>query len=307
MRHHAITSGRLMNRNNKMNIGIVQQSFTNDRHENIRSLQDGIKLCRRNGAELVILPELHNTPYFCQSQNPANFDWAEPIPGPSTEAFGRLAKELGVVLVLSLFEKRSSRMYHNTAVVIDSDGSIAGRYRKMHIPDDPGYYEKYYFTPGDLGFEPIKTSVAHLGVLVCWDQWFPEAARIMALKGAEILIYPTAIGWDPRDDDAEKERQLNAWITVQRSHAIANVLPVVSVNRVGYEKDPTGATSGAQFWGHSFVAGVQGEILLQADAREARVNVEVDITNSEKVSRIWPFFRDRRTDHYSALSKLDLD
>lgn len=266
-------------------------------------MKKGIRKCAADGADIVILSELHNSLYFCQVQNPANFDIAEPIPGPSTDEFGNLAKELGVVLVLSLFEKRSKRMYHNTAVVIEKDGSIAGRYRKMHIPDDPGYYEKYYFTPGDLGFQPISTSVGSLGILVCWDQWFPEAARIMTLRGADILIYPTAIGWDPVDDESEKQRQLEAWVTIQRSHAIANAIPVVSVNRIGLEPDPSGVTNGIQFWGNSFVAGAQGEILKRC-VEEAESVIDIEMSRSEELSRIWPFQRDRRVDHYGALLKL---
>ena len=250
------------------------------------------------------MQELHNGLYFCQTEDTAVFDQAEPIPGPSTEIFGALAKELGIVLVLSLFEKRAPGLYHNTAVVIEKDGTIAGKYRKMHIPDDPAYYEKFYFTPGDLGFEPIQTSAGKLGVLVCWDQWYPEAARLMAMKGAEMLIYPTAIGWESSDTEEEKQRQLGAWVTVQRGHAVANGLPVITVNRVGHEPDPSGQTNGIRFWGNSFVAGPQGELLteLSNDNEEIRV-VEIDKTRSENVRRWWPFFRDRRIDAFGGLTE----
>jgi N-carbamoylputrescine amidase len=251
------------------------------------------------GAELVVLQELHAGLYFCQTEDTGCFDQAEPIPGPATEIFGALARELGVVLVLSLFEKRAAGLYHNTAVVLEKDGAIAGKYRKMHIPDDPGYYEKFYFTPGDLGFDPIDTSVGRLGVLVCWDQWYPEAARLMAMAGAELLIYPTAIGFDPNDTPEEQQRQREAWITIQRAHAVANGLPVVSVNRVGFEADPGGQTAGARFWGGSFVAGCQGEILARAgDSDEDVLIVEIDRQRGEAVRRIWPFLRDRRIDAY---------
>ncbi|MDR2850225.1 MAG: carbon-nitrogen hydrolase [Verrucomicrobiota bacterium] len=285
-----------------MKIGLVQQANTADRRANIAKLEAAIRDCAARGAELIVLQELHNGLYFCQTEDPALFDLAESIPGPSTETFGALAKELGVVLVLSLFERRMAGLYHNTAVVVERDGTLAGKYRKMHIPDDPAYYEKFYFTPGDLGFTPISTSVGKLGVLVCWDQWYPEAARLMALAGADMLIYPTAIGWENSDGEAEKIRQRDAWVTAQRAHAIANGLPVVSVNRTGHEPDPSGATGGIRFWGGSFVAGQQGEILAQApaDSDEALV-VAVDLARTEAVRRIWPFFRDRRNDAVGGL------
>ena len=287
-----------------MKTGIVQQANKADRRANIDKLTAGIRECARQGAELVVLQELHNGLYFCQTEDPANFDLAEPIPGPSTEEYGALAKELGIVLVLSLFEKRMAGLYHNTAVVIEKDGSIAGKYRKMHIPDDPAYYEKFYFTPGDLGFNPIRTSVGKLGVLVCWDQWYPEAARLMALAGADVLIYPTAIGWESTDCEAEKARQREAWITAQRAHAIANGIPVISVNRTGYEEDPSGTTNGIQFWGSSFAAGPQGELLAQASTdKEERLIVDLDLSRTETVRRMWPFFRDRRIDAFGDLTK----
>lgn len=287
-----------------MKIGIIQQSNTADRAGNIAKLQNNIRRAAAGGAELIVLQELHNGLYFCQTEDTSLFDQAEPIPGPSTELFGTLAKELGVVIVLSLFEKRAPGLYHNTAVVLEKDGTIAGKYRKMHIPDDPAYYEKFYFTPGDLGFEPIDTSVGRLGVLVCWDQWYPEAARLMAMRGAEMLIYPTAIGWESSDTKEEKARQLGAWITVQRGHAVANGLPVITVNRTGHEPDPSGQTAGIQFWGNSFVAGPQGELLaeLPNDTEEVRV-VEVDKSRSEQVRRWWPFFRDRRIDAFGGLTE----
>ena len=287
-----------------MKVGLVQQKNTADIPANIQKLQDNIRKAAAMGAELVVLQELHNELYFCQTENTELFNQAEPIPGPSTETFGKLAKELGIVLVLSLFERRAPGLYHNTAVVLEKDGSIAGKYRKMHIPDDPAYYEKFYFTPGDLGFEPIDTSVGRLGVLVCWDQWYPEAARLMAMRGAEMLIYPTAIGWESTDTDEEKKRQLNAWITVQRGHAVANGLPVITVNRTGHEADPSGQTNGIQFWGNSFVAGPQGELLAEFtnDQEEVRV-VEIDKSRSENVRRWWPFFRDRRIDAFDGLTK----
>jgi N-carbamoylputrescine amidase len=255
------------------------------------------------GAELVVLPELHNSLYFCQTEDVAMFDRAETIPGPSTESFGALARELDAVLVLSLFEKRAAGLYHNTAVVMERDGTIAGLYRKMHIPDDPAYYEKFYFTPGDSGFEPIDTSVGRLGVLVCWDQWFPEAARLMAMRGARLLVYPTAIGWESSDTPEEKQRQLDAWMTVQRSHAIANGIPVIAVNRTGYEADPSGQTGGILFWGHSFAAGPQGELLVECGREEAYCVVEIDSGRTEHVRRWWPFFRDRRIDAFDGLTK----
>lgn len=291
-----------------MKVGIIQQSNTADRAGNIEKLQNNIRRAASEGAELIVLQELHNGLYFCQTEDTTVFDQAETIPGASTELFGALAKELGVVIVLSLFEKRAPGLYHNTAVVLEKDGSIAGKYRKMHIPDDPAYYEKFYFTPGDLGFEPIHTSVGCLGVLVCWDQWYPEAARLMAMRGAELLIYPTAIGWESSDTDEEKSRQLNAWVTVQRGHAVANGLPVVSVNRVGHEPDPSEQTGGIQFWGNSFVAGPQGELLTVLPNDEERVCViEVDKSRCENVRRWWPFFRDRRVDAFGGLTERYLD
>jgi N-carbamoylputrescine amidase len=287
-----------------MKIALIQQSNTADIRSNISKLKKNIETCARQGAELVVLQELHNGLYFCQTEDPANFDLSESIPGASTEEFGKLAKELGIVLVLSLFEKRAPGLYHNTAVVLEKDGTIAGKYRKMHIPDDPAYYEKFYFTPGDLGFEPIQTSVGKLGVLICWDQWYPEAARLMALAGAEILIYPTAIGWESTDAEEEKMRQLNAWIISQRGHAVANGLHVVAVNRVGYEPDPSGATNGIQFWGNSFIAGPQGEIIMQASNDKEEIIVsEISKERSETVRRMWPFLRDRRIDCFGELSR----
>ena len=287
-----------------MKIGIIQQSITPDVEANKVKLRAEIVAAAAEGAELVVLQELHNTPYFCQTENTELFNLAEPIPGPSTDFYSQVAAECGVVLVTSLFERRAAGLYHNTAVVFDKDGSIAGKYRKMHIPDDPAYYEKFYFTPGDLGFEPIETSVGKLGVLVCWDQWYPEAARLMALAGADLLIYPTAIGWESTDTDAEKVRQREAWITVQRGHAVANGLPVVSVNRVGHEPDPSGATNGILFWGSSFVAGPQGEFLYQSpsDATDRKV-IDVDMRRSENVRRWWPFLRDRRIENYGDITK----
>ena len=287
-----------------MKVGLVQQANTADRAANIEKLQRHIRQAAAEGAELVVLQELHNGLYFCQTEDTSLFDQAESIPGPSTELFGALAKELGIVLVLSLFERRAPGLYHNTAVVLERDGSIAGKYRKMHIPDDPAYYEKFYFTPGDLGFEPIDTSVGRLGVLVCWDQWYPEAARLMAMRGAELLIYPTAIGWESSDTAEEKARQLGAWVTVQRGHAVANGLPVISVNRTGHEPDPSGQTNGIQFWGNRFVAGPQGELIttLPNDEEVVRV-VEVDKLRSEQVRRWWPFFRDRRIDAFEGLTQ----
>lgn len=292
----------------KIKVGIIQQSNTADIKANLMNLAKSIEACAAHGAQLIVLQELHNSLYFCQTENTNLFDLAEPIPGPSTGFYSELAAANEVVLVTSLFEKRAPGLYHNTAVVFDRDGSIAGKYRKMHIPDDPAYYEKFYFTPGDIGFEPIQTSLGKLGVLVCWDQWYPEAARLMALKGAELLIYPTAIGWESSDTDDEKARQLNAWIISQRAHAVANGLPVISVNRVGYEPDPSGQTNGILFWGNSFVAGPQGEFLAQAgnDHPENMV-VEIDMERSENVRRWWPFLRDRRIDEYDGLTKRFLD
>lgn len=284
-----------------MKIGIIQQHNTADRDDNKRRLAEKIKSLATKGAELVVLQELHNGLYFCQEENVDTFNQAEPIPGPSTEFYGALAKELGVVIVTSLFERRATGLYHNTAVVLEKDGTIAGKYRKMHIPDDPGYYEKFYFTPGDMGFKTIDTSVGRLGVLVCWDQWYPEAARLMALAGAEILIYPTAIGYDPNDTHDEQERQRMAWQTVQRGHAVANGLPVVTVNRVGDE-------DGVPFWGTSFVAGPQGELLYEAPTNEeVEVVVDVNMQRSEQVRRWWPFLRDRRIENYSDLTRRFID
>jgi N-carbamoylputrescine amidase len=293
------------NRNdNNMKTAIIQQSNTASTNENKAKLAKNIAECAQNGAELIVLQELHNSLYFCQVEDVNNFDLAETIPGPSTEFYRALAKKHKVVLVTSLFEKRAAGLYHNTAVVFENDGSIAGKYRKMHIPDDPGFYEKFYFTPGDMGFNPIKTSLGKLGVLVCWDQWYPEAARMMALAGAEVLIYPTAIGWDMRDSEAERQRQRDAWITVQRGHAVANGLPVIAVNRVGTEEDPSGQSDGVNFWGNSFIAGPQGEFLYEAltDKEENKI-VDVDLKRSEDVRRIWPFLRDRRIDSYEEMSK----
>ncbi len=291
-----------------MKTGIIQQHNTADKKYNMQRLAESIKALASEGAELIILQELHNSLYFCQVENVNNFDLAEPIPGPSTEFFGSLAKELGVVIVTSLFEKRAAGLYHNTAVVIERDGTIAGKYRKMHIPDDPAYYEKFYFTPGDLGFHPIDTSVGRLGVLVCWDQWYPEAARLMALQGAEMLIYPTAIGFESSDEPAEQQRQREAWTTVQRGHAVANGLPVVAVNRVGHETDPSGMTGGIEFWGSSFVAGPQGELLYMAsDHEEERKIIDIDLAHSEQVRRWWPFLRDRRIDKYTDIVKRFID
>ncbi|NCB85369.1 MAG: carbon-nitrogen hydrolase [Bacteroidia bacterium] len=287
-----------------MKIALIQQSNTADHASNLAKLEKNIREVASQGAELVVLQELHNGLYFCQTEDVSVFDQAETIPGPSTELFGKLAAEHGVVLVLSLFEKRAPGLYHNTAVMLEKDGTIAGMYRKMHIPDDPAYYEKFYFTPGDLGFEPIQTSVGKLGVLICWDQWYPEAARLMALAGAEILIYPTAIGWESTDTTEEKERQRDAWITVQRSHAVANGIPVISCNRVGYEADPSGITKGIQFWGTSFIAGPQGEILTKtSDKKDENLVFDLDLNRTETVRRWWPFFRDRRIDAYHDLIK----
>ena len=285
-----------------LTVALVQQTLGTSRDRNIAACLEGIRKAGVLGADLVVLPELHNGSYFCQTEETGNFDLAEPIPGPSTELYAAAAREAGVVLVASLFERRAAGLYHNTAVVFDRDGSMAGRYRKMHIPDDPAFYEKFYFTPGDLGFTPIETSVGKLGVLVCWDQWYPEAARLMALAGADLLIYPTAIGWDPGDDAGEQERQLGAWVTVQRGHAVANGTPVIAVNRVGFEADPSGAGRGIQFWGNSFVAGCQGEILGEAGSgRDELLTVAIDGGRSEEVRRIWPFLRDRRIDAYGDL------
>lgn len=288
----------------KIKVGLIQQANTPDLRTNLMNLAQNIVGCAAHGAQLVVLQELHNTLYFCQTEDTRLFDLAEPIPGPSTGFFSELAASHKIVLVTSLFEKRAPGLYHNTAVVFDKDGSIAGKYRKMHIPDDPAYYEKFYFTPGDLGFQPIQTSLGKLGVLVCWDQWYPEAARLMALRGAEILIYPTAIGWESSDTPEEQSRQLEAWMISQRGHAVANGLPVISVNRVGFEPDPSGQTKGIQFWGNSFVAGPQGELLAQAGNHEsANMVVDVDMERSENVRRWWPFLRDRRIDAYQDILK----
>lgn len=288
----------------KLKVGIIQQHNVADREENINRLSEKIGQLARNGAQLIVLQELHNSLYFCQTEDVNKFDLAEPIPGTSTEIFGNLAKTFHVVIVTSLFERRAPGLYHNTAVVLENDGSIAGKYRKMHIPDDPAYYEKFYFTPGDIGFQPIDTSVGRLGVLVCWDQWYPEAARIMALRGAQMLIYPTAIGYESSDTDDEQQRQREAWTTVQRGHAVANGLPVITVNRVGFEPDPSGQTNGIQFWGSSFVAGPQGEFIYRAPAdKEVEKTVDIDLARSEQVRRWWPFLRDRRIDNYESILK----
>lgn len=289
-------------------VGIVQQSCSADIKDNLEKLKNNIKDVAQKGAQLVVLQELHNSLYFCQVEDTNMFDLAESIPGPSTDFYGTLAKEYGIVLVTSLFERRAPGLYHNTAVIFEKDGTIAGKYRKMHIPDDPAYYEKFYFTPGDIGFEPIETSLGKLGVQVCWDQWYPEGARLMALKGAEILIYPTAIGWESSDTDDEKARQCDAWTTVQRGHAVANGLPVISVNRVGHEDDPSGQTNGIQFWGNSFIAGPQGEILAKAsDSKEENIVIELDMQRSENVRRWWPFLRDRRIEKFDDLAKRFID
>lgn len=291
-----------------MKTALIQQHNTADSEANIARLSDSIRTCAAEGAELVVLQELHNSLYFCQTEDTDTFRLAEPIPGPSTEHFGEVARACGAVLVLSLFERRAAGLYHNTAVVIERDGRIAGRYRKMHIPDDPAYYEKFYFTPGDLDFRPIPTSVGCLGVLVCWDQWYPEAARLMALRGADLLLYPTAIGWDSADTPDEQRRQLDAWRTVQRGHAIANGLPVVTVNRVGHEPDPSGQTAGIQFWGNSFACGPQGELLteLPTDTEAIRL-IDIDLRRSEHVRRWWPFLRDRRIDAFAPLTRRFID
>ena len=283
---------------------LIQQSCSGDRKANLEKTAGMIRQAAASGAGLIVLQELHAGLYFCQVEDPALFDQAEAIPGENSRTLGALAKELGVVIVSSLFERRAAGLYHNTAVVFEKDGSIAGTYRKMHIPDDPGFYEKFYFTPGDPGFNPIRTSLGNLGVLVCWDQWYPEAARLMALAGADLLIYPTAIGWDPVDSEAEQARQRDAWITVQRGHAVANGLPLLAVNRVGFEPNPQHSKTGIQFWGGSFAAGPQGEILAQASRdREEVLVVEIDMARSEQVRRIWPFLRDRRIDAYGDLLK----
>ena len=291
-----------------MKIGIIQQSCSANIEANKQKLAQNIRLAAQKGAELIVLQELHNSLYFCQTENVDLCSLAEPIPGPSTEFYGSLAKELGVVIVTSLFERRAAGLYHNTAVVMEKDGTIAGKYRKMHIPDDPAYYEKFYFTPGDLGFHPIDTSVGRLGVQVCWDQWYPEGARLMALQGAELLIYPTAIGYESSDLPEEQERQREAWTTVQRGHAVANGLPVIAVNRTGYEPDPSGQTNGIQFWGSTFVCGPQGEFLYRAPKDEEVVEVvDVDMQRCENVRRWWPFLRDRRIEEFSPLTRRFID
>lgn len=292
----------------EIRVGFLQQHNTADTKDNILRLGEGITDLAKRGAQLIVLQELHNTLYFCQTEDVDLFDLAEPIPGPSTKLYSELAKKLGVVIVASLFEKRAAGLYHNTAVVIESNGEIVGKYRKMHIPDDPAYYEKFYFTPGDMGFHPIQTSLGKLGVLVCWDQWYPEAARLMAMQGAEILIYPTAIGYADSDTPEEQQRQRMAWQTVMRGHAVANGLPVIAVNRVGFEPDPSGQTAGIQFWGTSFVAGPQGEIVYEASTdEEESIIVEMDMDRSEQVRRWWPFLRDRRIDAYGDITKRFID
>lgn len=293
---------------NKIKAAVIQQTCGESRNENIKKTSKMIKEAANMGCNLILLQELHCTPYFCQTEDVNNFDLAETIPGPSTEYFADLAKETNAVIVTSLFEKRTAGIYHNTAVVFDTNGSIAGKYRKMHIPDDPGFYEKFYFTPGDIGFKPIQTSIGKLGVLICWDQWYPEAARLMALAGADILLYPTAIGWDSSDTKEEQQRQLDAWKTVQRAHAIANGIPIIVANRVGHEVDPSENTSGIDFWGNSFICGPQGEYLNQADKNtETVLQADINLQNSENVRRIWPFFRDRRIDSYHEILKRFID
>ena len=291
----------------KIKVGIIQQANTEHTKDNLLKLAKNIESVHKQGAQLVVLQELHNSLYFCQTENTNLFDLAEPIPGPSTAFFGELAKQFGIVLVTSLFERRAAGLYHNTAVVFDTDGSIAGKYRKMHIPDDPAYYEKFYFTPGDLGFKPIQTSLGKLGVQVCWDQWYPEGARLMALQGAELLIYPTAIGYESSDPVEEQERQREAWTTVQRGHAVANGLPVIAVNRCGHEPDPSGQTGGIQFWGSSFVAGPQGELLARAGQEDENMVVDIDMERSENVRRWWPFLRDRRIEEFGPLCRRFID
>ena len=293
---------------NELKVGLIQQACSANGYDNRQRLAEHIAAAAKEGAQLVVLQELHNTPYFCQVENVDNFDLAEPIPGPSTDFFGELARQHGIVLVISLFERRAPGLYHNTAVVLEKDGTIAGKYRKMHIPDDPAYYEKFYFTPGDMGFRPITTSVGKLGVQVCWDQWYPEGARLMALQGADLLIYPTAIGYESSDTPGEQTRQREAWTTVQRGHAVANGLPVITVNRVGHEADPSGQTKGITFWGSSFVAGPQGELLAQASTQDEEVVVvTVDLHRSECVRRWWPFLRDRRIEAFTDLTHRFID
>lgn len=293
---------------NELKVGLIQQACSANGYDNRQRLAEHIGAAAKEGAQLVVLQELHNTPYFCQVENVDNFDLAEPIPGPSTDFFGELARQHGIVLVISLFERRAPGLYHNTAVVLEKDGTIAGKYRKMHIPDDPAYYEKFYFTPGDMGFHPITTSVGKLGVQVCWDQWYPEGARLMALQGADLLIYPTAIGYESSDTPGEQTRQREAWTTVQRGHAVANGLPVITVNRIGHEADPSGRTKGITFWGSSFVAGPQGELLAQASTQDEEVVVvTVDLHRSECVRRWWPFLRDRRIEAFADLTRRFID
>lgn len=292
----------LVEKGTHLNVAMVQQRCNGDREKNIATTSTAIDQAVADGAQLVVLQELHTSLYFCQTQRCDNFDLAETIPGPSSDYFSKIAQRHNIVIVTSLFERRAPGVYHNTAVVFECDGTIAGTYRKMHIPDDPGYHEKFYFTPGDSGFNPISTSVGKLGILVCWDQWYPEAARLMSLAGADILIYPTAIGWDPHDDSDEQKRQLDAWITVQRGHAVANGIPVIAVNRVGFEEDPSGHTKGANFWGNSFAVGPQGEFIAQANEKdEIVVHAQIDLKRSEQVRRIWPFLRDRRIDCYQGI------
>ena len=293
---------------NELKVGLIQQACSANGYDNRQRLAEHIGAAAKEGAQLVVLQELHNTPYFCQVENVDNFDLAEPIPGPSTDFFGELARQHGIVLVISLFERRAPGLHHNTAVVLEKDGTIAGKYRKMHIPDDPAYYEKFYFTPGDMGFHPITTSVGKLGVQVCWDQWYPEGARLMALQGADLLIYPTAIGYESSDTPGEQTRQREAWTTVQRGHAVANGLPVITVNRVGHEADPSGQTKGITFWGSSFVAGPQGELLAQASMQDEEVVVvTLDLHRSECVRRWWPFLRDRRIEAFADLTRRFID
>ncbi|MDO9270718.1 MAG: carbon-nitrogen hydrolase [Methylobacter sp.] len=290
-----------------LTVSAVQQPCDEDRQTNLDFSIAKIHEAAANNADLVVLPELHLGPYFCQSEDYNNFDLAQPIPGPTTKILSAVAKQLGIVIVSTIFEKRAPGLYHNTAVVFDKDGSIAGKYRKMHIPDDPGFYEKYYFTPGDLGFKPIETSIGKLGVLVCWDQWYPEAARLMALAGAELLIYPTAIGWDPEDSPEEQQRQLDAWITIQRSHAVANGIPVISCNRIGFELAPN-SPAGINFWGNSFITGPQGEIITSANDSETKLlSCTIDRAKAERVRQIWPFLRDRRIDEYGDLTRRFID
>ena len=290
-----------------LTVALIQHSDKGDTEANLRHIEAQVREAAEQGSKLVLLQELHNGRYFCQSEDSPCFDLAEPIPGPGTERLGRLAAEYRLVIVGSLFERRAAGLYHNTAVVLDADGRLAGKYRKMHIPDDPGFYEKFYFTPGDLGFRPIDTSVGRLGVLVCWDQWFPEAARLTALAGAEMLLYPTAIGWDPRDDDAERSRQIESWIVSQRAHAIANGIPVLACNRVGHEASPVAGEPGIRFWGNSFACGPQGEFLGYAGSKDQVLTVELDLSRSEATRRVWPFLRDRRIDAYQGLSNRFID